>query len=298
MGDSVKSASTTSSSSRSRLAQARLKKLKAQRQLRRIDELIELEQAERDILRRKQMFSQKAEIQDAEDEEKIWSEVLDDDDSGKHHTLSGDVLPPEHTLTSGRDGDLADAASTGSRTFLADQTSGRDGDLANAASRGSRTFLVDQTSGRDGDLADAASKCSRTFLADQTSGRDGDLADAASRGSKTFLADQTSFRHGDLADAASRGRMTFLVDWRSAFADKTSSGSGEPEPGFTRSICSASNIDIVFERLVNTLNGGLNLPKPELFTSIGKVTDYCKFIKNFETNIATKVSDTRMREVI
>ncbi|KAH3696377.1 hypothetical protein DPMN_083984 [Dreissena polymorpha] len=72
MGDSVKSASTTSSSYRSRLAQARLQKLKAQRQLRPFDELFELEQAERDILRRKQIFSQKAKIQDAEDEGKIW----------------------------------------------------------------------------------------------------------------------------------------------------------------------------------------------------------------------------------
>ncbi|KAH3710305.1 hypothetical protein DPMN_069780 [Dreissena polymorpha] len=39
IGDSVKSASTTSSSSMSRLALARLRKLKAQRQLRDIDEL-------------------------------------------------------------------------------------------------------------------------------------------------------------------------------------------------------------------------------------------------------------------
>ncbi|KAH3726827.1 hypothetical protein DPMN_052697 [Dreissena polymorpha] len=37
MGDSVKAASTTPSSSRARLAQARLRKLKAQRQLRHID---------------------------------------------------------------------------------------------------------------------------------------------------------------------------------------------------------------------------------------------------------------------
>ena len=270
-------------------------------------------------------------MQDAEDEETILADVLNDDDRGRHHTVSGDFIPPGHTVTSGRDGDQADVASSGSRTFLADPTSGRDGDLADAASRGSRAFLVDQTSGRDGDLADAASRGSRTCLADQTSGRDGDLADMVSRGRRTFLANQTSGRDGDLAYAASRvggnflvdqtsgleadlagagtrGRMTNLADktpWRDAghvyaasrgaLADKTSDGSGEPETGFTRSISSTRNIDIVFERLVNTLNGGFNLPKPDLFTFSGKVTDYCKFIKNFETNIETKVSDSSLR---
>ena len=72
MGDSVKSASTTSSSSRSRLAQARLRKLKAQRQLRRIDELFELEQAERDILRRKQIFYQRRKCKMLKTKRRFW----------------------------------------------------------------------------------------------------------------------------------------------------------------------------------------------------------------------------------
>ncbi|KAH3710306.1 hypothetical protein DPMN_069781 [Dreissena polymorpha] len=32
----------------------------------------------------------------------MWSEVLDDDDSGKHHTVPGDVIPLGHTVASGR----------------------------------------------------------------------------------------------------------------------------------------------------------------------------------------------------
>ena len=42
-----------------------------------------------------------------------------------------------------------------------------------------------------------------------------------------------------------------------------------------------------------TLQEGFNLPKPELLTFNGTPTDYCKFIKNFETNIENSISDHR-----
>ncbi|KAH3726826.1 hypothetical protein DPMN_052696 [Dreissena polymorpha] len=92
-----------------------------------------------------------------------------------------------HVETVIRAGHLVGIEAKRMQTFLTAGTSGRDGDLADAASRGSRTSLADQTCGRDVDLADAASRGSRTFLADQTSGRDGNLAGTASRVSRTFL---------------------------------------------------------------------------------------------------------------
>ena len=56
---------------------------------------------------------------------------------------------------------------------------------------------------------------------------------------------------------------------------------------------SASGMDI--ERLASILQEGFNLPKPELLTFSGSALDYCKFIKNFETNVESKVSDNRLK---
>ena len=58
---------------------------------------------------------------------------------------------------------------------------------------------------------------------------------------------------------------------------------------------STHNIDSAFNRLANTLHEGFNLPKPELLTFSGRFIDYCKFIKNFETNLECKVYDDRLR---
>ena len=56
---------------------------------------------------------------------------------------------------------------------------------------------------------------------------------------------------------------------------------------------SASGMDV--ERLASILQEGFNLPKPELLTFSGSALDYCKFIKNFETNVECKVSDNRLK---
>ncbi|XP_060560451.1 uncharacterized protein LOC132720344 [Ruditapes philippinarum] len=56
-----------------------------------------------------------------------------------------------------------------------------------------------------------------------------------------------------------------------------------------------SSIDTAFNRLASTLQEGFNLPKPELLTFTGSAIDYCKFIKNFETNIESKILDNRLR---
>jgi hypothetical protein len=53
---------------------------------------------------------------------------------------------------------------------------------------------------------------------------------------------------------------------------------------------SESGIDTAFQKLAFALHEGFNLPKPELLTFSGKPTEYCKFIKNFETNIENRVS--------
>ena len=53
--------------------------------------------------------------------------------------------------------------------------------------------------------------------------------------------------------------------------------------------------DTALYRLANIMQEGFNLPKPELLTFGGSAIDYCKFIKNFETNVETKVSDNRLR---
>ena len=54
-----------------------------------------------------------------------------------------------------------------------------------------------------------------------------------------------------------------------------------------------SSIDSAFHRLL--YKRGLIYQKPELLTFDGKPIDYCKFIKNFETNIESRVSDDQMR---
>lgn len=56
-----------------------------------------------------------------------------------------------------------------------------------------------------------------------------------------------------------------------------------------------SSIDVAFNRLASTLQEGFNLPKPELLTFNGSAIDYCKFIKNFETNVESKICDNRLR---
>ena len=53
--------------------------------------------------------------------------------------------------------------------------------------------------------------------------------------------------------------------------------------------------DEAFQHLARTLQEGFNLPKPELLTSNGTSTDYCKFTSNFDTNIGSRVSDDRLR---
>ncbi|XP_052228782.1 uncharacterized protein LOC127842997 [Dreissena polymorpha] len=55
---------------------------------------------------------------------------------------------------------------------------------------------------------------------------------------------------------------------------------------------SASGMDV--EKLASILQEGFNLPKPELLTFSGSPLDYCKFIKNVETNVECKVSDNRL----
>ncbi|CAG2213536.1 unnamed protein product [Mytilus edulis] len=61
------------------------------------------------------------------------------------------------------------------------------------------------------------------------------------------------------------------------------------------SLQSSSSIDTAFQRLASTLQEGFNLPKPELLTFDGKPTDYCKFIKNFETNVECRVTDDQLK---
>ena len=63
----------------------------------------------------------------------------------------------------------------------------------------------------------------------------------------------------------------------------------------TTSEASRTNIVAAFQQLATTLHEGFNLPKPELLTFNGTPTDYCKFIKNFETDIEGRVSDYRLR---
>ena len=66
-------------------------------------------------------------------------------------------------------------------------------------------------------------------------------------------------------------------------------------PNTGESQTSVNTIETVFQQLASTLQGGFNLPKPELLTFSGNPIDYCKFIKNFETNVESKVSDNQMK---
>ena len=66
-------------------------------------------------------------------------------------------------------------------------------------------------------------------------------------------------------------------------------------PNAGESQTSVNTIESVFQQLATTLQEGFNLPKPELLTFSGNPIDYCKFIKNFETNVESKVSDNQMK---
>ena len=66
-------------------------------------------------------------------------------------------------------------------------------------------------------------------------------------------------------------------------------------PNAGESQTSVNTIESVFQQLASTLQEGFNLPKPELLTFSGNPIDYCKFIKNFETNVESKVSDDQMK---
>ena len=56
-----------------------------------------------------------------------------------------------------------------------------------------------------------------------------------------------------------------------------------------------TSIDAAFKQLATTLQEGFNLPKQELLTFNGTPTDYCKFIKKFETNTENSISDNGLR---
>ena len=56
-----------------------------------------------------------------------------------------------------------------------------------------------------------------------------------------------------------------------------------------------TSINAAFKQLATTLQEGFNLPKQELLTFNGTPTDYCKFIKNFETNTENSISDNGLR---
>ena len=66
-------------------------------------------------------------------------------------------------------------------------------------------------------------------------------------------------------------------------------------PNAGESQTSVNTIESLFQQLASTLQEGFNLPKPELLTFSGNPIDYCKFIKNFETNVESKVSDNQMK---
>ncbi|XP_045214465.2 uncharacterized protein LOC123564751 [Mercenaria mercenaria] len=50
-----------------------------------------------------------------------------------------------------------------------------------------------------------------------------------------------------------------------------------------------------FMAMTSSVQESLNLPKPELLTFSGNPADYCKFIKNFETNIEMRLKDNRLK---
>ena len=49
------------------------------------------------------------------------------------------------------------------------------------------------------------------------------------------------------------------------------------------------------QTMASTIQESFNLPKPDILTFSGNPADYCKFIKNFETNIESRVDDARLR---
>ena len=104
----------------------------------------------------------------------------------------------------------------------------------------------------------------------------------------------------DESDRKSKGSITGSVEDSVGDVDSDSEVNfnlhakiHRPDAGESQT--SVNTIESVFQQLASTLQEGFNLPKPELLTFSGNPIDYCKFIKNFETNVESKVSDDQMK---
>lgn len=238
LGNSVHTSSSSVSSSKSRLALAKLKRLKAERKLKKINEIHAIEQAKQDLDRKAQILEQRAEIEEAELEERLWRDVVGEengDTSGGADDTSPPVLIPYET------GNMPPTVQTSNR--MVDKSS------------------TVHTYGRTENFP---------------------LSGRPSTGTGNSHIMRGTYRPEDNVDATSGGGGD---DFR-----RVPGAAGIPTVGNV-----VTNIDLAFQKLASTLHEGFNLPKPELFTFSGKPTEYSKFVKNFETNIESKVSDDRLR---
>ena len=105
--------------------------------------------------------------------------------------------------------------------------------------------------------------------------------------------DSVSFESGTVIHPVSTQTQTRVKSQSPKRNDQCKSSTNSLHP--TTSDFSRTSFDAAFQQLATTLHEGFNLPKPELLTFNGTPTDYCKFIKNFETNIEGRVSDYRLR---
>lgn len=70
---------------------------------------------------------------------------------------------------------------------------------------------------------------------------------------------------------------------------------GQKSVRITETTQQTGDIESAFEKLASALQEGFTLLKPELLTFNDNSIDYCKFIKNFETNVESWVSDYQLR---
>ena len=105
--------------------------------------------------------------------------------------------------------------------------------------------------------------------------------------------DSVSFESGTVIHPVSTQTHTRVRSQSPKRNDQGKSSTNSLHP--TTSDVYRTFIDAAFQHPATTMHEGFNLQKPELLTFNGKPKNYCKFIKNFETNIEGRVSDYRLR---
>ncbi|XP_052229903.1 uncharacterized protein LOC127843992 [Dreissena polymorpha] len=255
----VTSASSSSSTSRVQLARAKLKKLKARNTLKQLTERQAIKCAKIELENKRLFLEQQSEIEDAEIEEQVWREVVDEENASVNVDMTKQAANTQsHSANSG---------STGNDEFTKITSGVPCVDTERLFSRAMKEPGEDPV---------------RRSRQAEGLGRTSDHEQNDFRLAYNFPHTATFTTRE--ADGACRSSGRARRDFRSGT---------EVPVAATESV--VTNIDMTFQRLASALHDGFSLPKPELFNFSGKPIDYSKFVENFDTNIESRVLDDRLR---